>query len=99
MKTTIPKLRRLIRTVIKEQSGLGPIRISGAGSESFSFVLGQNDFFQASVYDDDFEKRFVDKLLQAQEQGYENVILGSDYLTIPEMIALVQQIEADMQVE
>ena len=122
MKTTVTKLRRTIRRIIREssdwydeekgyetladkkfadaqQSGLGPIRISGAGSGSFSFVLGQNDFFQVNSYDDDFEKRFVDKLLQAQDQGYENVILGADYLTIDEMIDLVREIEADMKSE
>ena len=99
MKTTMTKLRRTIRRVIKEQSGLGPIRISGAGSGSFSFVLGQNDFFHASSYDDDFEERMVAKLLQAQDQGYENVILGTDYLTIEEMIAMVRKIEADMTSE
>ena len=96
MKTTITKLRRTIRRVLKEQSGLGPIRISGAGSESFSFVLGQNDFFHVSVYDDDFEKLFVDKLMQAKEQGYENVQLAGDYLTIDEMIQKVREIEASM---
>ena len=95
MKITMNKLRRTIRRVIKEQVN-GPLRISGYGTESYSFVLGQDDFFQVSLYDDDFEKLFVDKLMQAKEQGYENVQLAGDYLTVDEMIQKVREIEASM---
>ena len=85
MKITMTKLRRTLRRVIKEQSA-GPLRISGYGSESYSFVLGQDDFFHVSVYDDNFEKLFIDKLEQARQQGYENVQMAGEYLTIDEMI-------------
>ena len=95
MKITMTKLRRTIRRVIKEQSA-GPLRISGYGSESYSFVLGQDDFFQVSVYDDNFEKLFIDKLEQARQQGYENVQMAGEYLTIDEMIQKVREIEASM---
>jgi len=95
MKITMTKLRRTLRRVIKEQSA-GPLRISGYGSESYSFVLGQDDFFHVSVYDDNFEKLFIDKLEQARQQGYENVQMAGEYLTIDEMIQKVREIEASM---
>ena len=95
MKTTMTKLRRTIRRVIKEQSA-GVLMISGHGSEAYSFVLGKDDFFHISVYDDNFEELFVDKLNQAKQQGYENVQLSGDYLTIEEMTQKVREIEASM---
>ncbi len=98
MKTTITKLRRTIRRVIKEQS-VGVLMISGNG-ENFA-ITNTGDYFSCSVYDDDFRDAFISKLEQAREQGYENVQLASgpmntEYLTIDEMMQRVEEIEASM---
>ena len=101
MKTTIPKLRRTIRRVIKEQS-VGVLMISGNG-ENFA-ITNMGDYFSCSVYDDDFRDTFISKLEQARDQGYENVQLASgpmntEYLTVDEMIQRVEDIEAEMYPE
>ena len=98
MRTTMPKLRRTIRRVIKEQS-VGVLMISGNG-EKFA-ITNTGDYFSTSVYDDDFRDVFISELEKAREQGYENVQLASgpmntEYLTIDEMIQRVEEIETSM---
>ena len=98
MKTTITKLRRTIRRVIKEQS-VGVLMISGNG-ENFA-ITNTGDYLSTSVYDEDFIDAFISKLEKDREQGYENVQLASgtmntEYLTIDEMMQRVEDIEASM---